>query len=70
MKGTLNALDRILRNIKHLQNFNYPECNKNYEKELRKRFANTNKFWNGDSNMFCLMLRKGVYPLKYTDSWQ
>ena len=41
-------------------------CKKNYEKdfnkELIKRFANTYKFCNKDLNKFILLLRKGVYP--------
>ena len=49
-------------------------CKKNHEKnfngELIQRFANTYKFCNGDLNKFILLLRKGVYPHEYMDSWQ
>ena len=49
------------------------KCKKNYKKdfhqELIKRFANTYEFCNGDINKFILLLRKGVYPYKYMDSW-
>ena len=49
-------------------------CKKNYEKnfneELIQRFANTYEFCNGDLNKFILLLRKGVYPHEYMDSWQ
>ena len=50
------------------------ECTKNYQKdfnkELIKRFANTYEFCNGDINKFILLLRKRVYPYEYMDSWE
>ena len=49
-------------------------CKRNYEKNFNKdliqRFSNTYEFCNGDLNKFILLLRKGVYPYKYMDSWQ
>ena len=49
------------------------DCEKEYEKEFNKelieRFANTYKFCNNDINKFIMLLRKGVYPYEYIDRW-
>ena len=42
---------------------------KNFNKDLIKRFENTNEFCDRDINKFMLLLRK-VYPYEYMDSWK
>ena len=49
------------------------DCEKEYEKEFNKelieRFANTYKFCDNDLDKFIMLLRKGVYPCEYIDEW-
>ena len=64
----VNAVNEILL-------FKCIDCENEYEKEINKelieRFANTYKFCNNDINKFIMLLRKGVYPYEYMDgiSW-
>ena len=50
------------------------ERRKNYQKDFNKdlinRFANRYEFYNKDINNFILLLRKGIYPYEYIDSWE
>ena len=43
---------------------------KDFNKNLIKRFANTYECCNKDFNKFILLLRKGIYPYQYMDSWK
>ena len=53
--------------------FKCTDCKKEYEKdfnkELLERFANTYKFCYNDLNKFFMLLRKGIYPYEYIDGW-
>ena len=54
--------------------FKCSKCKKNYQKdfnkELIKKYPLTYQFCNGDINKFVLLLRKGVYPYEHMDSWK
>ena len=54
-------------------NYKCKECKKSYTKltnESIKNFPTLQKFCNGDLDKFFLVLRKGIYPYEYMDSWE
>ena len=43
---------------------------KKFDKDLIKKLKNMYSFCNNDLNKFILLLKKGIYPSEYMDSWE
>ena len=59
--------------IANLLDYKSKECKKSYTKltnESLKDFLALYKFCNGHLNKFFVLLRKGIYPHEYIDSWE
>ena len=59
-----DSLSNLVDNLSELKNRNIPNDT------LIKRFHNTYQLSDNDINKFKLLLRKGVYPHEYMDSWR
>ena len=80
MSSSLSKLVDNLSNLDYIKSKNEKlilECynckqryRKKFNKELIKRLASTREFCNNDLNKFELLLRQGVYPYGYADTWE
>ena len=63
MRSMISSLSRSIDKISEINN-------KISHDELIKTFPNTYQLCNNEHNKFELLLRKGVYPYEYMDSWK
>ena len=60
----------IVQNANHVQKLTDATNAKKVIEGLIEKFPSVYQFWNGNLEKFVLLLRKGIYPHEYMDSWE